>query len=170
MRVNVQHRLNRGVSRRAPNRGAKWVINFGALEQSWKYRPHPPPPPRQIGAPEIIFSLLLRTAWRPSRHVFYLFSFLVPLSFLFSFFFPFFSSFFFLFLSFFPFPFLLFGAPLVTPGGRGPQSPPPQDTPLLKLMKLTCMHFYRNLVWSFWNFENFFQNFVQVLGKFSFMK
>ena len=97
------------------------------------------------GAPLVLFSvnlarltfssldplLALETAWRPSRHIdlnfFLSFSFLLPLSSLFSFLFPsfpLFSSF--PPLSFFSFPFFfLFGAPLVTPGGPGPQSPPP---------------------------------------------
>ena len=64
----------------------------------------------------------LETAWHPSQHIdltFFLFSFLLPVFFLI----PFFSSF--LPLSLFPFPFFfLFGAPLVTGGGGGPQAPP----------------------------------------------
>ena len=79
--------------------------------------------------------LALKTAWRPSRHIDL--TFLLPLSSLFSFFFPSFPLFFLFFsppFSSFPFPFFLFGAPLVTPGGPGPQSPP-QDTPLLKFIK-----------------------------------
>ena len=81
-------------------------------------------------------TLALETAWRPSCHIdltfFPSFFFLAPSFFPFFFLIPFFSSFFPLFspLSFFPFPFFfLFRAPLVTPGGPGPQSPP-QDTPL----------------------------------------
>ena len=35
----------RGVSRRSPTQGAQWVINFGALKQSWRMLPSPPPPP-----------------------------------------------------------------------------------------------------------------------------
>ena len=96
------------------------------------------------GAPLVLFSvnlapltfssleplLALETAWRPSRHIdltfFLSFFFLAPSFFLFSFLFPLFL-FFPLFspLSSFSFPFFfLFGAPLVTPGGPGPQSPP----------------------------------------------
>ena len=75
--------------------------------------------------------LALETAWRPSCYIdltfFPSFFFLAPSFFPFFFLIPFFSPFFPLFspLSFFPFPFFfLFRAPLVTPGGPGPQSPP----------------------------------------------
>ena len=103
------------------------------------------------GAPLVLFSvnlapltfpsleplLALETAWRPSCHInltfFLSFFFLAPSFFPFSFLFPSFP-FFPLFspLSFFPFLFFfLFGAPLVTPGGPGPQSPPPRYAPEL---------------------------------------
>ena len=58
--------------------------------------------------------------WRPYRHV-NLFPFCPLLSLLLFLFLSLFS-----FLSFFPF---FFGAPLVAPGGRGPQSPPPRIRP-----------------------------------------
>ena len=84
--------------------------------------------------------LALETAWRPSRHIdltlFLSFFFLSPSFFPFFFLFPFFSSFFLFSTLSLSFPFLfffLFGAPLVTPGGPGPQSPP-QDTPLVFLV------------------------------------
>ena len=114
--------------------------SFWQLGAKLKKSPSPPPmspshPLRQFGAPKIFFrgapACALGTAWCSSHHVdlpfFYLFFFLSCS--LFSFFVPFFSSFFFLSLSFFPFPFLLFGAPLVTPGSPGPQSPPPKIRP-----------------------------------------
>ena len=63
----------------------------------------------------------------PSRYIdlpFYLFSFLSPPFFLFLFLFFLFFFFFPFPFSFFGVPFSFFGPPLVTPGRRGPQSPP----------------------------------------------
>ena len=90
---------------------------------------------RQFGAPDVFFPRAPACTWNcmvpPSSYWFnllsFFFSFLLPLSSLFSFLFPsfpLFSSFFpSLFLSFSVF-FFLFGAPLVTQGGPGPQRPP----------------------------------------------
>ena len=127
---------------------------FLSIWRLWRFLPWSPCLHLKLhGAPLILFSvnlapltfssleplLALETAWRPSCHIdltfFPSFFFLAPSFFPFFFLIPFFSSFFPLFspLSFFPFPFFfLFRAPLVTPGGPGPQSPP-QDTPLLTI-------------------------------------
>ena len=79
----------------------------------------------------------------PTRYIdllFYVFSFLAP-SFLFSLSFPLFS----LSLSL-PFPFSSFGAPLVTPWGRAPQSLPypgyaPDHTTILNPFKVEAQNF-----------------------------
>ena len=110
-----------------------------ALETAWR-----PSCPflRQFGAPDVFFPGAPACTWNcmaplSSYWFNFLSSFFLSCSLFLPFFFliTFFSSFFPLFslfspLSFFSFPFFfLFGAPLVTPGGPGPQSPP-QDTPL----------------------------------------
>ena len=54
----------RGVSRMSFTAGPQWVINFGALDQSWRMSPSPPPP--VILAPLKFFPLnsLLALEWQ----------------------------------------------------------------------------------------------------------
>ena len=107
-----------------------------ALETAWR-----PSRPflRQFGAPDVFFPRAPACIWNcmgplSSYWFNFLSFFFLSCSLFLPFFFliPFFSSFslfsplsLFPFLSFFPF----FGAPLVTPGGPGPQSPPPKIRP-----------------------------------------
>ena len=105
--------------------GAQWVINFGALEQSWRMAPSTP-----LSAVNLA-PLKFFLPWSPSGRPCLcldgaLFGMLIYL-FLSFFFLSFFSS---LFLSI-SFPFSsFFGASLVRQGAKAPQSP--QDTHLVK--------------------------------------
>ena len=111
--------VHQGRIQEVANRGAQRVINFGALEQSWRMAPLTP---TSVNLAPLKFSSLEPLWGAPAC------AWMAPYSpcwFIFFFFFPFFPSF---FLSFFPFSFLflLFLAPLRWPGGgRSPQSPPP---------------------------------------------
>ena len=53
----------RGVSRRSHTLGARWVINFGALERSWRMSPSTLPFPHQFGTPEVFFPGAPACAW-----------------------------------------------------------------------------------------------------------
>ena len=106
--------------------GGQWVINFCALDQSWRMSTSPPP--HQFGAPEVSsLELVLALEWRPARHVDLPIFSCLPSFLPFSFFI--FLSLFFSFPLSFPFPLLLFWRPFSDSGGRGHQSP--QDTALV---------------------------------------
>ena len=116
--------------------GAPEVFFPGAPACTWNcIAPLSRPFLRQFGAPDVFFPGASACTWNCMAPLsLYWFNFLsffflscslfLPFSSLFPSF-PLFSP-----LSFFPFPFFfLFGAPLVTPGGPGPQSPPPRYAP-----------------------------------------
>ena len=126
--------------------GAKWVINFGALEQNWRMSPsHSPPPPSnmtcQFSTPEVFFPGAPACAWN-CLHGAPLVMLIYNLTFFLFYFFPsFFLSFSLLSLSF-PF-FFLFWRPFGDHGGRGPQSPP-KIRPCLPLTKFEIWNRSRN--------------------------
>ena len=105
-----------------PTGGAKWVIDFGALEQSWRITPSPPHPwnmTRQFGTPEVFFSGAPICAWNCMAPLYAAVMLIRPYPVFFSFS-PFFSSFFlFLAPSFSPFLFSFLAPLWCHPGGGG---------------------------------------------------